>query len=33
MQKKISNLPFKGTPEQKEALQKVIDAMRGESHG
>ena len=26
MQKKISKLPFKGTPEQAEALQKVIDA-------
>ena len=26
MQKKISKLPFKGTPEQAAALQKVIDA-------
>lgn len=26
MQKKISTLPFKGTPEQAAALQKVIDA-------
>lgn len=26
MQKKISRLPFKGTPEQAAALQKVIDA-------
>ena len=26
MQKKISKLPFKGTPEQKAALQQVIDA-------
>ena len=31
MQKKISNLPFKGTPEQKEALQKVIDANKHDS--
>ena len=26
MQKKISTLPFKGTPEQAAALQKIIDA-------
>lgn len=31
MQKKISKLPFKGTPEQKEALQKVIDANKHDS--
>lgn len=31
MQKKISTLPFKGTPEQKEALQKVIDANKHDS--
>lgn len=28
MQKKISSLPFKGTPEQAAALQKVIDAKK-----
>ena len=31
MQKKISKLPFKGTPEQAEALQKVIDANKHDS--
>ena len=31
MQKKISKLPFKGTPEQAEALQKVIAANKHDS--
>lgn len=31
MQKKISKLPFKGTPEQAAALQKVIDANKHDS--
>ena len=31
MQKKISNLPFKGTPEQEKQLKAVIDANKHDS--
>ena len=30
MQKKISNLPFKGTPEQEKELLKVIEEHKGD---